>query len=520
MVSLNVSHARLVPSAALALATLFGACTDEPESPTDGWGQPACTVNCDAGAGLAGGATAGRDAGAGIAGLWGGTGGPGGVPAGTAGGGGSVGLGGTGGPGGAPAGTGGTVGGTGGTGGAGGAGANVPCNVAKVVAAKCGTCHGAVPASAPMSLVTHAQWQAAGVTDKTKKNFELAKVRINATGPTAMPPPAIATLTADEKTTLNTWLNAGAPASTEVCTNVMPMPGPETIDTTGLECVKFLAHAQGSTTAKYKVGAATDLYLNFGFQAPWQGTVYGVVVRPVIDNAAALHHWLLYREPVAAGSITTTIGQHGQGALIHGWAPGGLTMDFRKHGDVAFELPPTTYSVEFHYNSSDPNAQDASGVEVCYKKQKTANIASLSWLGYDQGGTISYATGLCLEPATSWTGTCDPGHSQPIHLMFMVPHLHQSGRHMKAVINGPNGSRPLIDKPFDFAYQISYETQEVLMPGESITTTCTFSAPNCAGQSTSQEMCYLFTYSYPKLALADNGPEGSLMHGEGVCLGQ
>jgi hypothetical protein len=98
--------------------------------------------------------------------------------------------------------------------------------------------------------------------------------------------------------------------------------------------------------------------------------------------------------------------------------------------------------------------------------------------------------------------------------------LHQAGRHLKSVINGPNGQRVLHDKPFDFAYQITYEKNEVLMPGESITTTCTFSEPKCAGQSTTQEMCYLFTYAYPKHTLVDNGFEGTFMHGEGACLGQ
>jgi hypothetical protein len=514
MASLNVSLARLTPAAAaLAVATLFGACTDEPESPTGGWNQPACTVNCDAGAGLAGGGTAGQGGTTGGAGLWGGTGG--GVAAGV---GGTTGTaGGT--AGGVAAGTGGAVGIGGGTG---GAGAGLPCNVAKVVTAKCGGCHGATP-TAPMALVTHANWQAAAITDRTKKNFEIAKVRVNATGATAMPPPSIGTLTPEEKTTITTWLNAGAPSATETCmtpptTGGMGGGGP--VDTTGLECVKFLAHAPGSKTGKYPVGAAVDKYLNFGFQAPWQGTVYGVIVQPIIDNQKALHHWLLYREPIADGTIEETIGQHAGGELIHGWAPGGVPLDFRRHGDVSFELPGTTYAVEFHYNSNDPAAQDASGVEVCYKKQKTANIASMSWLGYDQGGTISYASGICLEPSTSWTGTCNPGHSQPIHILFMVPHLHQTGRHLKAVIKGPAGERVVHDKPFDFNYQLAYETTEVLMPGESVTTTCTFSAPNCAGQATAQEMCYLFTYAYPKLALTDNGIEGTFMHGEGVCLGQ
>jgi hypothetical protein len=59
----------------------------------------------------------------------------------------------------------------------------------------------------------------------------------------------------------------------------------------------------------------------------------------------------------------------------------------------------------------------------------------------------------------------------------------------------------------------------VLMPGETITTTCTFSEPKSFGQATSEEMCYLFTYAYPKGALTDNGLIGAFQHGVGTCLG-
>jgi hypothetical protein len=146
----------------------------------------------------------------------------------------------------------------------------------------------------------------------------------------------------------------------------------------------------------------------------------------------------------------------------------------------------------------------------------------MSWLGYDHGGTLSYASGICLDPSTNWTGTCKPAaQKEPIHMLFITPHLHQAGRHLKSVIKGTDGKeRMLHDKAFDFNYQLTFETDEVLMPGETITTSCTYSEPKCAGQSTTQEMCYLFTYAYPKHALADNGPEGTFMHGEGVCLGQ
>jgi hypothetical protein len=403
----------------------------------------------------------------------------------------------------------------------------MPCNIQAIVAAKCAaTCHADPPVGAPTALTKQAYWQQMGNSDKTKKYFELAKVRVNAAS-NAMPPSISPQLTADEKTALNAWLTAGAPASTESCAPVAvatPDGGtpvdPASIDTTGLDCYKMLAHAQGDKKAKYPVGTAVDKYMFFGFQAPWQGTVYAKLIRPVIDNTRALHHWLLYKENVADGSIQETIGQHNGGELIHGWAPGGIAMDFRKHGDVSAELPSTTYGLELHYNSSDASAQDASGVEVCVQKTATKDIASMSWVGYDQGGVLSYASGICLEADTSWTGTCKPTTNEPIHLIFMTPHLHQTGRHLKSVINGPNGSRVLHDQPFDFNYQTTYETNEVLMPGESITTTCTFSEPKCAGQSTSQEMCYLFTYAYPKHALKDNGSEGQLMHGEGVCLGQ
>jgi hypothetical protein len=400
----------------------------------------------------------------------------------------------------------------------------LPCNVKKIVDAKCAaTCHSDPPQGTFMALKTQAQWLATASTDKTKKYFELAKTRVmNNT----MPPPASGMLSADEKTTLMGWLNQGAPASNETCA-AAPDAGvpidPSKIDTTGLECYKFLAHAQGDKNAKFKVGAVKDAYWNFGFKAPWTSLVYGVLVRPVIDNAKVLHHWLLYREDIADGTVEKTIGQHSGGEMIHGWAPGGTPMDFREHGDdVAFELPPTSYSVEFHYNSDDANAADASGVEVCVRKTPPKNIASMSWLGWDQGGVLSYASGICLEPATSWTGTCKPvGQTQPINLLFINPHLHQAGRHMKAVINGKDGTkRTLHDKPFDFNYQVSYTTKEVLMPGETITTTCTYSEPKCAGQSTTQEMCYMFTYAWPKKALIDNGSEGKLMHGEGVCLGK
>jgi len=418
---------------------------------------------------------------------------------------------------------GGTIGGPGGL--AGGAsdagivtgGAKLPCAVQQIVDSRCGTCHGATPSfSAPMSLTTYAQFQAAGVSDKTKKVYQLVKTRINsATVSVKMPPSTSTPLSATELSTMNAWLDGGALPGTDNCTT-MPTPDAGTgpvggpADKTGLDCYKFTAHAQGNKNAKYPVGAATDQYLAFGFAAPWQGTVYGEVFEPIIDNTTAIHHWLLYEEPNTDGDISTTIGQHPSGNLLAGWAPGGQTYDFRKHGDVGYELNAQSFTLEIHYNSTNASNADASGVEICVQKTKPQNVAGMTWLGWDN----------LVVPSTTWTGTCSPAASQPIHILFVTPHLHVSGTHLKATIDGPSGSRTLLDEPFDFQYQRTYEKTETLMPGESITTTCTYNQPQTFGQATTAEMCYLFTYSYPKGLLADDSAWGVFAHGGGTCLGE
>jgi hypothetical protein len=501
MIGLSDSTKRLVAVLAFGAALATG-CSDDTTDSQDF----NSSMTGDGGQqfpGAAGGATGGPTGGFGGTGVAGGAfGGP---------------IGGFGGTTGGVAGPTGGVGGTTGGGLSGGGSGSPPCAVKQIIDAKCGTCHKNPPAfSAPMPLVTLADFQAAGKTDPTKKAYELVKARINRMGAGAMPPPPTS-MSAAELQMLNGWLDGGARAGTEASCTATPGGGMTgggmsggPVDRTGLQCYKFVAHAQGSKTAKYKVGAARDQYIAMGFKAPWTGLVYGQVISPVVDNTDAIHHWLLYEEAAADGSISSSIGQHAAGELLAGWAPGGEIFDFRIHGDVGIELPASSYVLELHYNSSNPSAEDASGAEICVKTSKPQFVAAQSWLGWDQ---------LAL-PATSWEGTCNPGHSQPIKLLFVTPHMHQAGTHMKGVINGPNGPRTLHDKPFNFEYQVTYPVNDTLMPQETITTTCTYKEPKAFGQATSDEMCYLFTYYYPAGALVDGGLWGTFAHGEGVCLGQ
>jgi hypothetical protein len=372
--------------------------------------------------------------------------------------------------------------------------------------------------SGPMSLLTAA--------DFAKETPAKIKARLSATDGTRMPPPGYAKPTEAELATLTAWLDKGAPSSDAKCnTSTTPTkdagaadaatpymaPGDEELD-----CFTMTAH-NGDFKTPYAVGAARDAYFNFTFAAPWKtGTVYGITVGPVIDNIKAIHHWLLFQDdvPGVPGGAQSSIGAHPAGQLLYGWAPGGEELDFRDTGvDVGLELPGDgqTYTMEYHYNSDDFNAKDASGVKICVHHRKTANIAGLSWLGNDQ----------LLVPSTKWSGTCRPLGNQDIHIVAVIPHMHLQGRHMKGTITRKDGSKEVLhDEDFDFNYQKLYKKNVTLHPGESIFTECTFAQPMSFGESTSAEMCYLFTMAYPKGALASPDLWGGFAHGGSSCLGQ
>ena len=57
------------------------------------------------------------------------------------------------------------------------------------------------------------------------------------------------------------------------------------------------------------------------------------------------------------------------------------------------------------------------------------------------------------------------------------------------------------------------------MPGDTITTECSYTKPTVFGKATTAEMCYLFTYAYPKGALSNLDPWGAFAHGGSSCLG-
>jgi hypothetical protein len=442
---------------------------------------------------------------------------------------------------GASGGTGGTGGsvGTGGFGGfgTGGSGPTTPdattgttieqiaCRAKAISDARCSsTCHTAPPTfGAPMSLVSWQDYQRPA-QDPSRKVYQASADRIHRTGAGRMPENA--NLSAADLSAFDAWFAAGAPAGANCGSTPPPLDGGPRYDaslpdapTDATDCVELRAHGQQVPGDKSPFDTTQillpglEFYACFNFANPWKEAVQGIQFASIIDNSATLHHWLLYQSPLgtADGTYSYCLGTHPGQALITGWAPG--HEDMALPPDVGLELPPPTgsYVLELHY--SNPTLKpftDRSGVRICATNKFRPKTASITWAGTEK---------LNIPPRAMSTasGKCDPlrkglGPSDPIHIFRAWPHMHVTGTHMTTVINRKAGGQEiLVDKPFHFENQVGYDVNVMLLPGDTLFTTChynnTTAGPIGFGPSTSQEMCYDFLYAYPAHAL-DHPPGG------------
>ena len=221
-----------------------------------------------------------------------------------------------------------------------------------------------------------------------------------------------------------------------------------------------------------------------------------------------LHHWLLYYSTdstLSPGTHQSCTGIHPNDTLLGGWAPGGET--YTLPDDVGLEVASDAnarFILEIHYNNVArySDAADRSGVRVCATSTPQENAAAVHWLGTEN---------IILLPGESSSGsTCNPTATEPVTILSVTPHMHELGTHSSMIINRADGTQEtLLDKPFDFNTQVSYSTPTKLMPGDTLTSTCTWNNTTGGlttfGEGTSDEMCYLFTVAYPIGALDTGG---------------
>jgi hypothetical protein len=213
---------------------------------------------------------------------------------------------------------------------------------------------------------------------------------------------------------------------------------------------------------------------------------------------------LLYAEAGSGtpGTRRGCSGSHENATLIAGWAPGG--DDWIMPAGVGMQLPAdTTYFVEIHYaNPRNLNTTDRSGVRVCGTNTLREQTAGTHWLGTEN--ILLLGSG-----AHETTGTCTPNLTEPAHILRSWPHMHRHGAGMFSEIRRAGGARELLlDVPFSFDNQISYETEFTIFPGDRITTTCRYNTDTpfvTFGADTEQEMCYNFVIAWPVGAFNTGG---------------
>lgn len=290
----------------------------------------------------------------------------------------------------------------------------------------------------------------------------------------------------------------------------MSAPPDGSLDPTTPTCFEMRNHGQpvSGDTSKYSIVPGEQYVCNH-FTVPWNEPAEMVSWETLYDNQSVLHHWLLYSVPGGAvdGQFEPCIGTHllQDAQLVAGWAVGSNNVQMPENVGMRMPGSERSFLLEWHfYNSTLTNQQDGSGIRICVLPAGTReHTAGMTWLGTENfNGPAGMPPGVTSE----FSGTCVNDSPEPIHIFRLWPHMHQWGRNMNSTITRSGGaSEQVFDNPFDFNYQISYEANITLMPGESIRSTCRFTNGSLGavafGPSSNQEMCYQFAFSYPAGAL-------------------
>lgn len=390
--------------------------------------------------------------------------------------------------------------------------APLPCDVETIFANHCRDCHGERPQfGAPMPLVGHDDLHAPGKSDAGKKVFELVGARIHsATRP--MPPGK--PLDSASLAVLDAWVAAGAPkgqdASCRSDGGTSAKVGPDALPCTVTQSFRAHNEKRPDDATPYALAKdAGNLEMCFTFAVPWSAATKMTAFAPIIDDARALHHWILFATatPQPDGDVRPCSGSMPADArFLAGWAPGAQNVVLPN--DVGLELPPPGGSLilQVHYwNAAGlSDVRDRSGIALCTTETPRAHTASWSTLG-----TLN----INIPPrSTNHTtrGTCTPATTEPIHLLAAAPHMHRYGRSIETrILRGGDPARAeslvRVD-PWDFEAQRGHPVDVVVQPGDVLETVCRYDNPTATavtfGERTEDEMCFDFVMAYPAGALA------------------
>lgn len=374
----------------------------------------------------------------------------------------------------------------------------LPCDVDAVLAANCRSCHASPPQyGAPMPLTTHAALHAALPSDPSKKVYEMVVSRI-ANDARPMPPPPNARLSPADRATLEKWVAAGAPASSETCTTG---PGPKPAPTVACKPDVSLRPTSKWTMPK----DSGDQYVCYGFDIEKPTPTHVVGFEPRIDNTKIVHHVVLFEAPSTVDSTPTPCSSGGslQWRMVSGWAPGGKGMELPK--DVGFPLATsgaTHYVLQIHYSNPQhlEGETDESGYDLCTEAPRAQEADVVAF------GTQSFTIPATGQPYTRDCTITIPSQLAGKKMIAALPHMHKLGTSMSTTLE--RSGDPPVDlgtvNAWSFDNQAWLAIDGETKSGDVIRTKCTWTndtgAPVGFGEKTAEEMCYSFTLYYPKVA--------------------
>lgn len=396
---------------------------------------------------------------------------------------------------------------TGGMGGNGAGSSDLPCDVAEILKTHCQSCHGASPVyGATMPLVTYADFHAAAKSDPAKKVYEMVDTRIHS-AMAPMPPPPNMPLDTAALDTLSSWIAAGAPKATDNCggnggAGGAGGSGGSGGGTTGLSCTPDTKLRAASAFTMPK--ASQDQYVCFGIDVPVSAKRHITAIAPAIDNKVIVHHMLLFSTDATVDPTPKScLGQPAGARLLSVWAPGGQALELPTEAGMPMEGT-AHFLVQVHYSNlmALDGQMDQSGFDLCTTDKLRANDADL--LAF---GTM---TQIDVPAHGKQDITCDikvPAAFPTVNAYGVMPHMHKLGTVISGeVVESGGATVPLTNRdPWNFDTQYWDPVTTKLKPNDTIRTRCAWDNPgNSAvkfGETTSDEMCYVFVSYYPRINL-------------------
>ena len=235
---------------------------------------------------------------------------------------------------------------------------------------------------------------------------------------------------------------------------------------------------------------------------------YITALAPIVDQAALVHHVVLFSVPEAmldaeeldpqGFDCIDAMGDLGQNGMIAAWAPGMLPLEMPDGMGLRVQ-PGHRLVMQMHYFANgNPGGTVYDQSAYAFELADSASPVIVQAVG-----TTSFSIPAGASAHTDGGTLRNPG--QDLRLVGVFPHMHGLGTNFEMHIAHEDGSETcLVQGSYNFNNQLTYQWPEPIdfRPGDALEYSCTWdnSAGDTSvqyGERTDEEMCYFFTIVGP-----------------------